>query len=205
MSPDMTPLISACEISDYGNPTIDEEFFKRNPFRDFSAQRLLYSCLLQPQVESFARHFARQFIHRGEYEDKQIRETKDVIDLIAILKQEPDPLNHRLLMDKLLEKREVAAPLLIEELRHDQNHCFVELSARILFESKIKCVAPLLRLIESTSLDAYTLSVLCLLLGMTGGLEVLKPLWDRFHFFKEKFPQENFSQGPLTGLWEVHA
>jgi len=73
-----------------------------------------------------------------------------------------------------------------------------------MFESKLKCVSPLLQLVESTSLDAYALSVLCLLLGMIGGPEVLKVLWDRFHFFKERFAQENFSQGPLLGLWEVH-
>ncbi|MBA3571747.1 MAG: hypothetical protein H0W34_07205 [Pyrinomonadaceae bacterium] len=31
----------------------------------------------------------------------------------------------------------------------------------------------------------------------------IKPLWDCFHFFKEKFPHRTYLQGPLIGLYEL--
>lgn len=198
-------IVLVNEIRDYGVPKVDDDFFTRNPFDDenFVAQRSLYSCMVRPEVEALAEQISKQFIFRGQDEAKRIRETKDTAGLVAILKQEPDPLNHSLLRRKLLKLQETAVPLLADELRHVQNDCFTEQAVRIIYASKIDCSSALLKLIESTSMDAYALSLVCLLLGMIGPRQALKPLWDRFHFFNERYPQENFSQGPLIGLHEL--
>ena len=203
-SPVEPPIILINEIGDYGNPEVDDGFFERN-LRDHSAQRLFYTCLLRPEVESVMGKYVKQFIFRGKDEAKRIRGTNDVIDLISILKQEPDILNHRLLMDKTLKYPDAIVPMLIMELSHTQDDCFIELAIRILYESKIDPSLALLELINSSPLNAYALSVICLLIGMTGPQQSLKPLWDRFHFFEEKYPRENFSQGPLLGLYELRA
>lgn len=199
------PIILVHDAGDYGMPKADEEFFTKNPLpeEELSAPRLLYSCLLRPEVEALAGDLARSFIFRGTAEKNKIERTNDAAGLIAILKQNPDPFNHRLLMDKLLALREVSVPMLIDELRQVQNDCFVEQAIRIMYESKIDCSSTLLNLIASSAIDAYALSLICMLCGMTGSQEALKPLWDRFHFFKEKYPKENFSQGPWLGLYEL--
>lgn len=196
-------IVLAGEIGDYGAPAVNDDFFQHNPFAELSAARLLYSNMVQPQIEPAVSRLMNRLISRGQEEEEKIRNTDDPAELVAILKHEPDPLNQQLLLGKILQRREVTVPLLIEELYHEQNDCFVELAVRILYESKMECVSSLLRLIESTPLDAYALGLICLLLRMTGGPETLKPLWDRFHFFKEKYTRENFSQGPLLGLWEL--
>ena len=199
------PVILVSEVSDYGVPKADEDFFRNNPLPEeaFSAHRLLYGCLLRPEVETLAGDLARSLIFRGKDEKNKIARTNDAAGLIAILKQNPDPFNHRFLMNKLLDLREVAVPMLIDELRQVQNDCFVEQAIRIIYESKIDCSSILLKLIASSPIDAYALSLICMVCGMTGSQEALKPLWDRFHFFKEKYPEENFYLGPWIGLYDL--
>ena len=197
------PIIMVNGIGDYGEPKVDEEFFKKHPLQESSAQRLLYSTLLRPELEIFARQLVRPYISRGKGEEKKIKRTNDTAGLVAILKEQPDPLNHRLLINKLLQLREAAVPMLVDELRQVQNDCFVELSAQIIHESKIDCSSALLKLLASSPHDAYALSIICLVLGMIGPKEALKPLWDCFHFFNAKYPKEHFSQGPWLGLYAL--
>jgi hypothetical protein len=199
------PVILIKETGDYGVPKAGEEFFAKNPLPEegFSAHRLLYSCLLRPELEFLAGNIAKSFFFRGEAEKDKIIQINDAAGLIAILKQSPDPLNHRLLADKLLDLREITVPILIDELRQVQNDCFVEQAIRIIYRSGIDCSSILLKLIATSAIDAYALSLICMLCGMTGSQEALKPLWDRFHFFKEKYPNENFYQGPWLGLYEL--
>ena len=42
-----------------------------------------------------------------------------------------------------------------------------------------------------------------MLLGFYGGCEAEKLLWDYFHYFKEHFEDETYSDGPLLGLSEL--
>jgi hypothetical protein len=189
-------------IGDYGEPKVNDAFFKRNPWRELAAQRILYTCMVAPQLEALASQLVKQEISRGRDEEKKIGETNNLPGLIGILKQNPDPLNQQLLRRKLLQFREEVVPLLLEELGHIQNDCFVEQAVRIIYMSGINCSAALLKLISSP-IDAYALSLICVLLGLLGRAEALKPLWDCFHFFKEKYPEESFSQGPLLGLYEL--
>jgi len=196
-------VISPFEIKDGGEPQVDESFFQQNPIRQLSAQRMIYSDVMDPWVEPMISHWVRQTLSRGEEEERKINATDDPVELIAILKARPDRLHHHLLIGKILERGQVAIPLLIEELPQAQEDCFIELAARILGGSPMNCTYEIERLIQSTPLDAYLLSLLCLVLGIIGGPEALKLLWDRFHFFKEKYPKENYSQGPLLGLWEL--
>ena len=205
-SPEPThPIIMVNGAGDYGEPKADEAFFESNPLRDdgLSAHRLFYGCLIRPEVEALASNLAKSFISRGMGEKNKIERTSDAAGLIAILKQNPDPFNHRLLMDKLLDLREVAVPLLVDELSRVQNDCFVEQAIRVIYESKIDCSGSLLKLITSSAMDAYAVSLICIVCGMTGSQEALRPLWDYFHFLKEKYSEKNFSQGPWIGLYEL--
>ncbi len=187
---------------DYGDPKADDDLFARNPWRKFAAQKIVYTCMVAPQLEELASRLAKQEITRGQDEEKKIIGTNNLAGLIEILKQNPDPLNQQLLRRKLLQFGEEVVPLLLAELGHVQNDAFVEQAVRIIYMSEIDCSAALLKLISSP-IDAYALSLICVLLGLLGSAEALKPLWDRFHFLKEKYPNESFSEGPLIGLYEL--
>jgi hypothetical protein len=48
-------------------------------------------------------------------------------------------------------------------------------------------------------------SQLCMLLGFYENDKSEKVLWDYYHHFKEHFPNETYSDGPLLGLEEMRA
>ena len=58
-------------------------------------------------------------------------------------------------------------------------------------------------ILQKTKLHAYTVSLLCILLGFYGVEEYVEILWKYYHYFKDRYPNETFSDGPLIGLSEI--
>ncbi|MCK4613773.1 MAG: hypothetical protein KAU14_03135 [Thermoplasmata archaeon] len=188
-------------IRDYGSPKLSKDFFDKNPFKEFSAARMLYSLLSYPGMDRLASEAARRFITRGKEEAKRISKERNPENLIKIMEQKPDPLNHPLLKKKILGFREIAVPRVIEKLRDNQDDTFAELAIQIIYESKIDCSSQLLGILDSIK-DPYTLSLVCLLLGLIGPKEAIQPVWNYYHYLKEEYFQKNYEQGPLLALYE---
>ena len=187
---------------DYGSPTFSNDFFDRNPIKEISAARLLYSILLNPKMDQLASGVAKQFIRRGEEEAKRIQEENDPEKLIQIMGQEPDPFNQRILKDRILQFSGFTLPRIIERLRNNQNDAFAELAVRVIYESNVDCGVQLLEILDSIG-DPYTASLVCLLLGLIGPKDAIQPIWNYYHYFKNGYPHESFDQGPLLALYEV--
>ena len=94
--------------------------------------------------------------------------------------------------------------MILDELKNKPNDTFIELAMKIIYDSKIDFSLDLLKLIRLPIKNAYALSLVCLLLGMIGSKDNIKPLWDCYHFFKERYPHESYAQGPLIGLYELN-
>lgn len=45
--------------------------------------------------------------------------------------------------------------------------------------------------------------VLCVLLGFYDNDESKKLLWDYYHYMKQRYPNDTYSDGPLLGLIEI--
>ena len=65
-------------VIDYGVPLIDEKFLSENNIHEISAARMIYTCLLSPEIERQANVLARQSIKRSEAEQKRIETAKDL-------------------------------------------------------------------------------------------------------------------------------
>jgi hypothetical protein len=191
-------------IVEYGQPLLDEAFFAENDVHEISAPRLMYSYLLHPEIEGIANKVARQFISRGKKELKCIETAKDTETLIRIMRNNPDPLNHKPLIDRLVEKKLQSVPMILRELKDLQNDSFVELSVRILLMSETDCSKEIIDIIKSgNNRKAYAISILCVLLGFYGNESSEKLLWDYYHYMKLKYPNDTYSDGPLLGLIEM--
>lgn len=189
-------------IKDYGSPELSKDFFDKNPVKDLSAARISYSKLLHPKIEALATKTVKQFVTRGRKEAKKIRRETNPENLLGIMRQYPDPLNHRLLRERILSFSEYTIPKIIEELKDSQDDVFVELAISIIYQSKIDYSPQLLRVLNSIK-DPYTLSLVCLLLGLIGSKESIQFVWNCYHFFqKHKYSGEDYEQGPLLGLYE---
>lgn len=188
-------------MKDYGPPRLSKKFFDKNPVEEISAARLLYSTLLIPGVEQLASKVARRFIVRGRGETKRIKRETNPENLLKMMEQRPDPINHWLLKKKILSFSKFTIPKIIEKLKDTQDDTFAELSIGIIYESKIDCSSQLLGILDSIK-DPYTQSLVCLLLGLIGSREAIQPVWNYYHFLKDKYPQEAHEQGPLLALYE---
>jgi len=191
-------------VVDYGEPLLDEAFFAKNDLHEISAPRLVYSCLLRPEIEGIANIAARKFISRGKEELKCIKTAKDTETLIGIMRNDPDPLNHKPLIDRLVEEKAQAVLMILQELMEPQNDSFIELAARMLLLSKIDCSKEIIDIIKSgNNRKAYAISILCVLLSFYDNEYSEKLLWDYYHYMKFKYPSDTYSDGPLLGLIEM--
>lgn len=196
-------MLAPGEISDYGPPNLNQQFFIANPMVATTPQGLLNHVMLEPELMSVVTNFVRQQDARGKDEVWRIKKTDSVEGLIQIMKESPDPLNHHLLIERILERADEAVPKILAELVHPQPDGFTELAIQVIYRCEQEVAGELLALVTMPMADAYDLSLVCMLLGMVGTEMAIKPLWDCFHFFKEKFPHRTYLQGPLIGLYEL--
>lgn len=189
---------------DYGRPDLSKDFFRRNRVHAISAPRLLYSSLLMPEVEKLASDFTNQILDRGAKEARMIERENDVRKLIEIMEKGLDSLNYERLKKKLLEYQEVSIPLIFDALKKPQNDAFVELAVGIIHASGKDCWSKeILGIIQHHKLTAYSASLLCMLLGFYEREKSEKVLWDYYHYLRNHFPDETYSDGPLLGLIEM--
>lgn len=187
----------------YATPILDENFFRSNTLREMSAPRLLYSILLMPEVEEIAERVSRKYILRGLEERQAIDDAQDIEQLIQIMQRKPDTLNHRKLINKVLGFNEKAILLIIEKLKEPQNDVFIDIAVRAIYGSGENYSNEILEVIKYHQRDAFTVCQLCMLLGFHDNSDSEQVLWTYFHFFKEHFPDETYSDGPLLGLMEI--
>lgn len=191
-------------VGDYGVPLTDNAFFENNSVHELSALRLLYSLLLEPELEKIANSLVRQTVHRGQKELENINKTDDIKGLIDILKSNPDSLNQIPLVEKIVQYQHTAIPLILLELRESQNDSFIELSIRILHRNGINYSTEIINIIKNGhNRSAYCIAVLCVLLGFYDNQDSEKLLWDMYHHLKKHFPHETYLDGPLLGLSEM--
>jgi len=120
------------------------------------------------------------------------------------MRNNPDPLNHKPLIDRLVEQSAQSVPMILQELKEPQNDSFVELAVRILLLSETDCSQEIIDIIKSdNNRKAYVISILCVLLGFYDNEYSEKLLWDYYHCLKFHYPNDTYSDGPLLGLIEI--
>lgn len=187
-------------MKDYGPPKLSEDFFNKNSLKELSAARLLYSTLLIPEIDRFASETTRRFITRGDEEAKRISKETNPENLLKMMEQQPDIINHWLLKKRILGFSKITIPKIIEKLKDNQDETFVELAISIIYKSKIDCSSQLLGILDSMK-NPYTLSLVCLLLGLIGPRDAIHPVWNYYNFLKDKYTQKYYDQGPLLALY----
>jgi hypothetical protein len=191
-------------VPDYGPPFTNESFFDENDVHEISAPRLIYSCLLYPEVDKLANTVARQIVFRGKEELQRIETAKDAESLIGIMRNNPDMLNHEPLIEKMVEEKVRCVPMILQGLAELQNSSFVELAIRVLHRSGTNCSKEIISIIKSgNNRRAYAISVLCVLLGFFDNEYSEKLLWDYYHYLKFNYPNNTYADGPLLGLIEI--
>jgi hypothetical protein len=196
-APNLRIRYGDCDLS---NSEIDSE-----NLHDLSAPRMIYSLLFAPEIEDYAGILMNRLMTRGREEAKQVDKANTIDQLIALMQKTPDPLNHSRLISKMVDLCPRSAERIFQEYEKPVSTTFLELGIRIIHRCGYKDNSKLLNLIENGLQKAYRISLLCMLLGFTGTTEHLAILWGYYKYFKEHFPSETYSDGPLLGMIEIRA
>jgi len=188
---------------DFGVPLLDQNFYDLNSLNELSAQRLVYSNLIEPEVERIAFQFSSQMIMRGMDEEQQIKNVTSAGELIQLMNSNLDTKNQYPFKEKALEYKESFIPLLLEELETPKDDVFIELAIRIIHGSGQNLSNEVIHIISTYLNTAYQISQFCVLLGFYPSEESEQILWDYFHYFKVHYPEQTYKDGPILGLIEI--
>jgi hypothetical protein len=143
-------------------------------------------------------------LHRGKNEAQNIAAATTINQVIDYMKQRPDPLNHRIIVEKMVQFGTEAIDRILQEYSSPMNTTFLEIGIKILYRLKIEN-DKLRILITNGPRKAYMISLLCMLLGFNGTSSDVSLLWKYYNFFSGKFQMQTYSEGPLLGLLEIKA
>ncbi len=188
---------------DYGVPRLDDRLFDALQPEELSAYGLVWNIAKRPDIAEQAAKISRGFIFRGKEEARRIKKAGSGEELVRIILENPDPINHHLLLERVVDKAPDCIPLIIFELATPHRTNFAELAVKAIYRSNYYPEEELLALVTEPNATAYDLSLICMLLGMIELEEAIKPLWDYYRFFKREFPREDYWKGPLTGLEDI--
>lgn len=186
-------------------PEFSDNFFNDLDNDEFCPYKLMYSCLLHPEIESIANSFSNQIMNRGKQEAILIKGCQTTSDLIELMKNGIDPLNHEIMRSMLLEKKEESVPQLLEALSNNVRDDFLEVSIRTIFLSDFDVSDKIMTIITDHKKTSYQISMLCILLGFYDNPVNVRFLWNYFLYFRTKLPGQKYWKGPFYGLWEIWA
>jgi hypothetical protein len=155
-------------IRDRGAPILDVSHLDSFPLYKISSPRMLFNALSMPAVEKLAGSVVAKYLDRGREEAIRIEAATNLDKLISLMKIRPDPLNHLLLVSRVLEFGDDSAKRLLAELTEKQNTPFVELALKIIYKSGYDYSEEVEALVHYGPRRAYLVALLCMILGMRG-------------------------------------
>ncbi len=122
------------------------------------------------------------------------------------MKNDPDVVNHTILVKKILGLQDETIPLILNELKRWQTKTFFELAVRILDQAKVDLEEEIIDIILNYQRNAYAVSILSLLLGFYKERnKSVALLWNLLHYFREYYPGKSYADSPLFALKEMRA
>lgn len=186
---------------------LTEHFFKRNPPQEFSAARIQYSFLTNPDLE----HALNTMVQDIGMETEAMRVQRSLIDnetdpeaLLRWMRREVAGLNKMLLCRKALDMEDILLPEIQRRILTTRLDVFVENAVFFFVRAQTDCTQWIVTHFNQVR-DPYAQSMLCLALGFRAGPDIVPWMMSMFESLKAQFPSESFSQGPLLALYELRA
>ncbi len=173
---------------------LNKRFFRDNPVKELTAQKLIYSSILMPEIEELAKNYVHGLTDRAEDEALRIKEETNPEIILKMLRGKCDSINNTILRDKVLEYEEELVKRIIELLVRSGNDVFIEHAVSIIPKCKKSYLNNLMDILNEIR-NPYTLSLVCIVIGHIGGEETIPVMHKKFLELKELYPKENYEQG----------
>lgn len=198
----MSKIVSK-EIQDFIDNNLGERFFENNPLKQMSAYRILDITI---SVDAMDQQIYKELTEDKKKEIKEenrIAENEDDINkLYNMLRKGLNPSTVEIIADKLMNYKDEIMPRMLESLKKSANDCFIESSARILIKAEDNYSKEIAAILSEIKYP-YTKAVMCYVLGKIGSEEHIQTLYNQFISFKRNYKDEEYSEGPLLGIYEL--
>ena len=118
---------------------LTKKFFKDNPYKEISAQRLIYTLLSYEGIEKLSTEISQQYLNlsteridRISAERKMIAQLQDPEEILQLMRKNIDGFNRCHLVDKALEFEADMLPLIVDKLTRSDHDTFIDNSVRFL-------------------------------------------------------------------------
>ena len=155
-----------------------------------------------PELLGTAAELVRVYEKRAEVERESLQNENNPDVLIKMLRGGCDKINLYLLRERVLANEQDLIPRILKMFKTSLNNVFIENTVKILARTKNNYSKELLEIIDDI-VSPYALSLICITLGFIADEDAIPVLMDKFEYFKKHFPNNNYEQGPLLGLFEI--
>lgn len=199
----------SCHLSKESTISKDEvkRFLDTHPDKEISAAKLEYSLYLTPKMLEIANDFSEKYLKKSDEDilmEKRIEDANEVEELLLLMRKPMSAINRVALRKRIMEYEEDLLPLIKERCLRNKQDIFIENALHyFLYSQTNHCKW----IIESYSKfqSEYLKSLLCLVLGFRGRVEMIPFLMEEARRFESRYPDETYDQGPALAVQELAA
>ena len=196
------------EIGDYGEPILDDIFFKNNPIKLISAQYLFFFKFSRfKNEEAIIKAVIDRnpsVLQRAENQ-KQAIENANKEQLKEFVVKGVDNLNQFVLFEKIKPYVKEFKLNIFSVLEDTNDDLVIDTNIRLIhhFYKELDLEHTLIQLIQKPIKNAYISSQLCTIVGLLKFKHAKQLMWNCFHEFKKIHPYQEYYMGPLIALTEI--
>lgn len=180
-------------------------FLDKHPDIPFSAAKFEYSLYLEPEVVEYANTISEKILgESGEdlHSKRMIEQAETREELLKLMRKPLSGGNRSRLRGKLLEYETVLMPWIKEKTMKNGQDIFIENALYFFLHCEENCCNWIVKEYSNIR-NEYFKSMLCLVIGFRGDVEMIPFLMKETERLERMYPQETYAQGPILAIQEL--
>ncbi len=181
------------------------KFLAEHPDIPFSAAKFEYSFYLEPEAVEYANAISEKMFGESEedlYSKKMIEQAATAEELLKLMRKSLSGGNRSRLRKKVLEYEKEIMPLIKEKTMKSGQDIFIENTLYFFLHCEGNCCDWILK--EYSNIwNEYLKSMLCLVLGFRGEVEMIPFLMKETVRLERMYPEETYAQAPILAIQEL--
>ena len=181
------------------------KFLDKHPDIPFSAAKFEYSLYLEPEAVEYANAISEKMLDESEedlHSKRMIEQAETTEELLKLMRKPLSGGNRSRLRGKLLEYETVMMPCIKEKTMKNGQDIFIENTLYFFLHCEENCCDWLMKEYSNIR-NEYFKSMLCLVIGFRGDVEMLSFLTKETERLERMYPQETYAQGPILAIQEL--
>ena len=181
------------------------KFLDKHPDIPFSAAKFEYSLYLEPEAVEYANAISEKMLDESEedlHSKRMIEQAETTEELLKLMRKPLSGGNRSRLRGKLLEYETVMMPCIKEKTMKNGQDIFIENTLYFFLHCEENCCDWLMKEYSNIR-NEYFKSMLCLVIGFRGDVEMLSFLTKETERLERMYLQETYAQGPILAIQEL--